>query len=174
MTERRYRRASAVLLLLATGFAAWFGYGWYAAAHDQSAAFGQSRDRVLAAGEQAVQNLNTLDYRNVSSGLKVWLDSTTGDLHTQLTQGSSTFTSQVQQAKSVTTASVLDGAVTQLDDRAGTASVMVALRITVQTGSGTPAVKESRMLGQLTRTASGWKLSALEQAPVGTATAPAN
>lgn len=169
--RRRPRRpllAAALTLAVAAAVAAALtGWSWYGAAHDGDASFARSRDAVLAAGEQAVQNLNTLDHNDLDHGLDIWEASTTGDLHSQLTQGRTDFAKQVQQAQTVSTAKVLSGAVTELDTRTGKASVMVALRITVQAPKAKPAVKESRMLGELTRTADGWKLSALGQAPTG-------
>jgi Mce-associated membrane protein len=47
--------------------------------------------------------------------------------------------------------------------------MMVAVQITVTPASGTPVTKQSRLLGTLARTPSGWKLSALGQVPVGAA-----
>ncbi|MEV0090793.1 hypothetical protein [Streptomyces sp. NPDC050738] len=155
------------LALLAAGAAGWGGWSWYAAAHDDSAGYAQARDDALQAGEQAVQNMNTLDYKQLARGLDSWEASTTGDLHKQLTDGRTQFEKQIQQAKTVSTAKVLSGAVTELDERTGKASVMVALRITVTAPKGKPAAKESRLLGELTRTSAGWKLSNLAQAPVG-------
>ncbi|MFI0899343.1 nuclear transport factor 2 family protein [Streptomyces sp. NPDC020983] len=167
-TGRRPLLAVALALAVAAAVAAAItGWSWYGAAHDDDASFARTRDTVLAAAEQAVQNLNTLDHSDLDHGLDIWESSTTGDLHTQLTQGRAAFAKQVQQARTTTTAKVLSGAVTELDTRTGRASVMVALRITVQAPEQQPAVKESRMLGQLTRTAAGWKLSALGQAPTG-------
>ncbi|WP_406499326.1 hypothetical protein OG936_31430 [Streptomyces sp. NBC_00846] len=160
--------AVAIGLTVAAAVAAgWGGVSRYDAAHDDSAAYAQARDDALAAGEQAVQNMNTLDHRKLATGLDGWEESTTGDLHRQLVDGRDAFVKQIQQAKTVSTAQILSGAVTELDDRAGKAGVMVALRVTVTAPKGKPAVKESRMLGQLTRTSEGWKLSALGQAPVG-------
>ncbi len=45
--------------------------------------------------------------------------------------------------------------------------MLVALRVTVEASDGTRTDKDSRMLGELTRTDGRWKLSALGQAPVG-------
>lgn len=159
--------AAIALTVAAAGAAGWGGWSWYDAAHDDSAAYAQARDDALAAGEQAVQNMNTLDHQKLEQGLDRWEDSTTGDLHQQLVDGRDAFAKQIESAGTVSTAQVLSGAVTELDDRAGRAAVMVALRVTVTAPKGEPAVKESRMLGQLTRTSDGWKLSALGQAPVG-------
>ncbi|MGF1241133.1 nuclear transport factor 2 family protein [Streptomyces sp. NPDC004684] len=155
------------LVLVAGGFAAWAGWDWYTAAHDDSAAYAVQRDRALAAGEQAVQNLNTLDHDDLDHGLDLWESSTTGELHDQLASGRAQFAEQVKAAKTVTTARVLSGAVTELDDRAGRARVLVALRVTVKASGGKSTEKDSRMLGELTRTGGRWKLSALGQAPVG-------
>lgn len=159
--------AAIVLTVAAAVCAGWGGWSWYGAAHDDAAAYASTRDDALAAGEQAVQNMNTLDHQRLDQGLDTWEESTTGDLHQQLVEGRGGFVKQIKEAKTVSTAKVLSGAVTELDGRAGKASVMVALRITVTAPEGKPAVKESRMLGQLTRTSGGWKLSALGQAPVG-------
>ncbi|MFD3562199.1 nuclear transport factor 2 family protein [Streptomyces sp. NPDC058686] len=159
--------SALALVLVAGGVAAWAGWSWYGAAHDDSAAYATSRDDVLEAGEQAVQNLNTLDHRRLDSGLDLWESSTTGDLHSQLVKGRDEFAAQVKTAKTVSTAKVLSGAVTELDQRAGRARVMVALRVTVRASGQKATDKDSRMLGELIRTGGRWKLSALGQAQVG-------
>ncbi|MFJ7120438.1 nuclear transport factor 2 family protein [Streptomyces albogriseolus] len=159
------------LALVAGGLAAWAGQDWYGAAHDDRAAYAVQRDEALAAGEQAVQNLNTLDHRDLDQGLDLWEASTTGELHEQLGSGRADFAERVREAKTVSTARVLSGAVTELDERAGRARVLVALRVTVRASDGTRTDKDSRMLGELTRTDGRWKLSALGQAPVGGAPA---
>jgi Mce-associated membrane protein len=158
-----------VLTVLAAGFAAWSGWAVYRASNAGPPASAQLRDRVLQAGEQAVQNFNTLDYRKVAAGLALWEQSSTGPLHTEIAAGRAQFTSQIEQTKTVTTARILDGALTALNPKAGTASIMVAVQITVTPASGTPVTKQSRLLGTLARTPSGWKLSALGQVPVGAA-----
>jgi len=90
-------------------------------------------------------------------------------LHTEILAGRAQFTSQIEQTKTITTARILDGALTALNPRAGTASIIVAVQITVTPAGGSPVTKQSRLLGTLTRTRSGWKLSALGQVPVGAA-----
>lgn len=159
--------AALALAVCAAGAAGWGGWLRYEATHDDAASFAQARDDARAAGEQAVQNMNTLDHRSLEKGLDSWEQSTTGDLHSQLVDGRDAFAEQIAAARTVSTAKVLSGAVTELDQRAGRAGVMVAIRVTVTAPKGEPAVKESRLLGSLTRTADGWKLSALGQAPVG-------
>ncbi|QKW06246.1 hypothetical protein HUT18_07355 [Streptomyces sp. NA04227] len=167
LTVQPLLAAALVLALLAGVSAAWAGWSWYDAAHDDSASYAAERDAALAAGEQAVQNLNTLDHRSLARGLDLWEQSTTGELHQQLVDGRGQFESQVKQARTVTTAEVLSGAVTELDERAGRARVLVAVRVTVRAPEAEPADKDSRMVGELTRSAGRWKLSALGQAPIG-------
>ncbi|MEW1929378.1 hypothetical protein [Streptomyces sp. NPDC088360] len=151
----------------ALGFAGWAGSTWYAAAHDDSARFAQTRDEVLAAGEQAALNMNTLDHRDLERGLDTWEQSATGSLLDELRKGRPEFEKQVRTARTVTTAEVLSGAVTELDEREGRAGVLIAMRITVDPPKKKPSTKESRLLGELTRTGDGWKLSGLGQAPAG-------
>ena len=158
-----------VLAILAALFAAWSGWSWYRASTAGPPPDAQLRDQVLQAGEQAVQNFNTLDSRKVAAGLALWEQSSTGPLHAEIIAGHSQFTQQIESTKTVTTARILDGALTALNPKAGTASIMVAVQITVTPASGSPVTKQSRLLGTLTRTSSGWKLSALGQVPVGAA-----
>ncbi|WP_373298580.1 hypothetical protein [Streptomyces melanogenes] len=177
MTSRARRRpsrtaATGLAAALACAFAVWTGGSWYAVARDERAAFARTRDEVLQAGEQGVQNMNTLDHGDLAHGLDLWEESATGDLLKELKDSRKQFERQVESAGTTTTAKVLSGAVTELDERAGRARVMVAIRITVVAADRKSNTKDSRMLGELSRTPAGWKLSRLGQAPVGDAPAP--
>lgn len=165
MTDDTLRRTATALLTLAALFAAWAGWSWYAAADDDGYAYSRTRAEVLQAGEQAVQNLNTLDYRHLGPGLKTWQDSTTSDLYRQITQGRAAFEEQVKKARTITEARILDAAVAELDERSGKARILVAVEITVTPPDGDPVTKQSRLVGKVTRTPAGWKLSELGQAP---------
>jgi Mce-associated membrane protein len=158
---------AVVLLILAIAFAAWSGWYWLSAPRPPAQA--ATRDQVLRSGEQAVLNFNTLDYRHVSQGLRLWEQSSTGALRHEISAGQTTFAQQILNAKTVTTARILDAALTRLDLRAGTARIIVAIQITVTPDRGKAVVKQSRLIGQLVHTATGWKLSALTEAPVGAA-----
>lgn len=169
---RRWQRdpllaAAGVLLAAAVVFAAWSGWSWLSA--PRVSADAQVRDQALQAGEQAVLNFNTLDYRTVGQGLKLWEQSSTGSLHNEVVAGQASFEQQIEQAKTITTARILDGALTGFNVRSGTASVIVALQVTVTPARGQAATKQSRLAGELTQTPSGWKLSSLGQVPVGAA-----
>jgi Mce-associated membrane protein len=161
--------AALVLVILAAAFAGGAGWSWYSAAHSGPPASAQVRDQVLQAGEQAVLNFNTLDYRKVAQGLALWEQSSTGTLHDEIVAGRTQFAREIQQTKTITTARILDGALTSLNARSGTASFIVAVQITVTPAKGAPVTKQSRLAGRLTRTGAGWKLSALGQVPVGAA-----
>src|SRR5436305_1888531 len=109
---------SVALVIIAAGFAAWSGWSWYQAGHSGSAAGARVRDEVLREGQQAVQNFNTLDYRRLGHGLNLWEASSTGTLHGQIASGRARFEQEVRQAKTVTTATVLEAALTSLNQQA--------------------------------------------------------
>lgn len=163
------RMTAIVVTLIAAIAAAWSGWSWYGAEHDDSLAYSAARDEALQNGEQAIQNLNTLDYRALDKSLQSWVDSSTGDLQRDITQGRAGFEQKMREAQTVSTAKVLEGAVTELDDRSGKARVIVAVEVTVTPPKGDPVVKRNRLIGELTRTRAGWKLSAVAPAPVGNA-----
>ncbi|MFF4242632.1 hypothetical protein ACFYYL_42780 [Actinomadura geliboluensis] len=161
-------RIASLVTLIAAGAAAWFGWSYHAASGDDSMAFAAERDRVLAVAGQEIVNLNTLDYRQVDAGLKVWQDSATAQLYDQIVQGRERLKTEVQKAKTTSTAKILESGLTELDTRAGKAAVIAAVRITITGADGKPVDNTRRFAGQLTRTSDGWKLSALGQAPTGT------
>lgn len=161
-------RIASFVTLIAAGAAAWFGWSYHAASGDDSLAYAAERDRVLAVAGQEIVNLNTLDYRQVDAGLKVWQDSATAQLYDQIVQGGERLKSEVQKAKTTSTAKILESGLTELDTRAGKAAVIAAVRITITGADGKPVDNTRRFAGQLTRTSDGWKLSALGQAPTGT------
>jgi Mce-associated membrane protein len=150
-----------------------FGGWWLSAALSGSTRTAAVRNDALRAGEQAVQNFNTLDYRNVGAGLDLWLRSSTGTLNQQINSGRAAFTTEIQQAKTITTAQVLDGAVTELNENQCKARVIVALQVNITPPTGSPASKQVRIQGDLAGTpgnggCSTWKLAAIQQVPVGT------
>jgi Mce-associated membrane protein len=155
--------AGVALVTVAVVAAATFGALWAVAAHDSSRAFSQLRDDALRAARQGSINLTTLDYRHVQQGLNRWKDSTTGSLYSQLTSGSTTFAKQAVQAKAISTGTVKDGVITDLDEHAGKASALVYMNVLVSAAGSKPTTKLLPLLWQLTLTGSGWKLSALDQ-----------
>ncbi|GAB3280580.1 hypothetical protein GCM10027589_07610 [Actinocorallia lasiicapitis] len=164
----RLRWASAALALAALACAIWTGQGWYAAAHDTDLRYSEVRDEVLAAASQQIQNLGTLDHRTAEADLNRWQDASTGALYQQIVQGRTSALAALAEAKTVTTAKVLELGLTELDDHAGKARLLVAESLSITPPSGAPQLKFRRLIAELTRTATGWKVSGLGEPPTPT------
>jgi len=150
---------STVIAVLGGGAAAWYGWSWWSAANDGSLSYARTRDDVLRIGQQAIANFNTLDSGHADEGLKRWEASATGSLLDEITNNYASYVQRAQDAKMVSTAKILDGAVTELDLHAGKAMVIAAVDITVTPAGGQAVDKRNRFQGELTRTTAGWKLS---------------
>jgi Mce-associated membrane protein len=157
--------AAVALVVAATAVAGWFGVAWVRAANDDSLSFSQVRDEVNRVGQAAIVTMNNLDYRTVDQGLKDWETATTGDLHNEILKGKKSSRDAIVSAQSVTKATVLSSAVSELDDRAGQASVLVALKVNVTVKGQQPTDKFMRLAGKLQRTGDGWKLYQIGQVP---------
>ena len=157
--------AAVVLLVAAVAVAGWFGVAWFRAANDDSLSYSRTRDEVNRVGSNAVVTMNTLDYRRVDQGLSDWEAATTGALHDEIVKGRKTSRDAIVQAQSVTKATPLSSAVSELDDRAGQASILVALKVNVTVKGQQPADKYMRLSGKLQRTDDGWKLYEIGQVP---------
>jgi Mce-associated membrane protein len=150
-----------VAVVLATLAAAVFGTLWAQAASSGSLALARDRDAVLADARQAAVNLNTLDYRNVDAGLDRWEQSSTGQVLTEFQQNRDQYAKLVRESRRATVATVPAAAVTELDEHAGVARVLVAVDVTVTPEGQAPAVTRQRLQVEMTRTPSGWKVSLL-------------
>ena len=155
------RRGLVVAVGLAAAAAAVFGALWAFAATSTTLALARDRDAALADARQAAVNLNTLDYRNVAAGLDLWQQSSTGEVLAEFQQNREQYAKLVQESRRATVASVADAAVTELDERAGVARVLVAVDVTVTPEGQVPAVTRQRLQMEMTRTPAGWKTSRL-------------
>ncbi|MFL6118300.1 hypothetical protein [Actinophytocola sp.] len=126
-----------------------------------------SRDAALTAGREAITILNTLDYRTLDADLDEWERVTTGALHDEIVTGRAQSENAVTEAKSVTKPAVLAAAVAEVDEQAGTATVLVALRINVATTGAAPTDRYMRLKGTLSRTGEDWKLDSIGQVAYG-------
>ncbi|TDV45565.1 hypothetical protein [Actinophytocola oryzae] len=160
-----FMTVAVALLVAAAAVAGWYGVSWFNASNDDSLSFSRTRDEVNRVGQAAIVTMNTLDYRSVDQGLKDWESATTGDLHNEVVKGKKDSRDAIVAAQSVTKATVLSSAVSELDDRAGQASVLVALKVNVAVKGQQPADKYMRLAGKLQRTADGWKLYEIGQVP---------
>lgn len=162
------------LVVIAAVCAGWFGWSWHqstasASTGGTSSSGGSSAavQQALRQGEQDVQAFNTLSYKDLAGGLSRWQAASTGVLREETTKGWPGFAKQVSKAKTVTTATILDAALTALDQQKHTASIIAAVQITVTPAKGSAATKRNRLEGTLTKTSAGWKLSGLSVVPVG-------
>lgn len=157
------------LVVIAAACAGWFGWSWHqssaSASISPSTAGSAAVAQALRQGEQDVQAFNTLSYKDLAGGLRRWQAASTGVLRQETTKGWSGFAKQVSKAKTITSATILDAAITSLNQH--TAGIIAAVQITVTPAKGPAATKRNRLEGTLTHTASGWKLSSLSVVPVG-------
>jgi Mce-associated membrane protein len=159
-------RALAALVALAAIAALFFGGRWALALGDEGLQLAAEREAVLVDARQAAINLNTLDYNNVKAGLDLWEQTSTGMVLDEFRANRAEYEQVVTQAKRVTTATVPDAAVAELDVRAGTARVLVAVSVEVRPEGQAPVVTRQRLEVEMTRTDQGWKASRV--APVRT------
>ncbi|MQA10054.1 MAG: hypothetical protein GEU98_16165 [Pseudonocardiaceae bacterium] len=155
------------ILAFAAVFVGWAGWSWISASNDDSLEYASARDEVLRAGRQHVIELTTLDHDNVDKGIARWLASSTGALRDELASTDAKTKKSLREAKTVANGKVLDAAVTELDLDAGTATMLASVEITVSEQGSEPTSQRNRFTVQLARTDGGWKLSALDQVPVG-------
>lgn len=155
------------VVVLALAFAGWGGWTWWQAGTDDSLAYATARDEVLAAGRTQVATLTTLDAHDVDGGIQKWLAVSTGGLRDQLAATDATTRKTLADAGTVATGRVLDAAVSELDTRTGTAKLLVSVEISSVTDGSPPVAKRNRFVAGMSLVDGGWKLSALDQVPLG-------
>jgi len=166
-TSRRLLWIGVAALVVAVAFAGWAGFSWWRAADDDALRYAQARDDVLAAGRSHVTLLTTLDYHDIDGGIRSWLAVSTGPLREQLTRTEESTKQTLREAGTVATGRVLDAAVSELDERAGTAKLLVSVEIATQQQGSAAASKRNRFVVGMSRLDGEWKLSALDQVPLG-------
>nr|WP_202447427.1 hypothetical protein [Streptomyces sp. SID5468] len=145
-----------------------FSGWWYAAARTDSAlSYGTARDAVLAAARLQITRLGSVDAGHVDAGLGQWLDATTGPLHDQLGRTRASDAAGLRKSGNSARTTVTDAAVTELDDRAGTARAIATVTVRITPRDGTATTDRKRFEAALARTPAGWKLTALSAVPVG-------
>lgn len=157
-------RALAVLMAVAAVVAAFFGVRWALAFGDDGLELSGQRDAVLLDAQQAAINLNSLDFTHVDAGLDLWEQTSTGPLLDEFRANRAEYSKVVTDSKRITTATVADAAVAELDVRAGTARVLIGVDVKVVPQGQDPVVTRQRLQLEMTRTDAGWKASRL--APV--------
>jgi len=166
---RPTRRAlwTAGLLAAALLFCACAGWLHWRAHTDADLAHSRARDQALAAGRTHLATLNTIDAGHITAGLRDWRAATTGPLRDQLRRSAAKDAAALRERGTDARARVTAAALTGLDTRAGTATLIAPVRISTTTRAGSPATDRKRMRAGLERTPDGWKLTSLAPVPVG-------
>lgn len=172
----------SALALAVAAVAVWFSVAWLNSSSDRSAAntsltsantelqrteqssagaAAKARDKVAEAGRAGIVVFQTLDYRHVEEGLDQWEKTSTGALHDDVVNRRAGSEQSIEAAKTVTTAEVLSAALTDLDDKAGTAAMIAAVKVLVNTDGKAPQSKFLRVQAGLQRVGDGWKLNAI-------------
>jgi Mce-associated membrane protein len=159
-------RAVQVAAVVAAVAAIVTGVLWLVTSLSGAAQLASDRDAALAAAQQAAINLNTLDYHDPNKGLDLWIQSSTGGVRDEFTNNRDTYAKIVADSKRVTQAKATDAAVSELDERAGIARVLVGIDVEVTPDGQQPVTTRQRLQVEMTRTDAGWKVSKL--APVRT------
>lgn len=139
---------------------------WRDADTDPDLARAQLRDQAIIEGTSAVETMNSMDYRDVPTGLKAWLSVTTGVLHDQLTQIGEDERKLLADPGMIAKGHVVEAALTQLTDR--TATLIAAVETTVQEKDPAkePTVKRNRYSADLVLVGGTWKIENLAPVPV--------
>jgi Mce-associated membrane protein len=152
---------AAVLAVLAAGFTGW---SWWRAASDDSAARGRERDAVLAAAGPALVTLNTIDYRSAGADVDRWIAATAGQYGKDLSGDRQVQIDRATTAKTVSTASLVQAAVTEIDVAKGTARLLAVLDVRVSTGGGAVSPRLNRLTVDVSRSDAGWKIAGVQAA----------
>ena len=160
----RSSRAWQVAVAVAAVLAVAAGVLWLTTLLSPDRRLAEVRDDVLVSARQSAISLNTLDWHDVDGGLDRWQSVSTGAVLDEFTQNRRQYAQFVAQARRTTTATVSAAAVSELDERAGVARVLVGVDVQVTPDGGQPIPTRQRLQLEMTRTDSGWKVSKL--APV--------
>jgi Mce-associated membrane protein len=153
--------AAAVLAVLAAAFSGW---SWWRAASDDSLARGRERDAVLTAAGPELVTLNTIDYRNAGADVDRWIAATTGQYGKDLSGDRQVQIERASTAKTVSTASLVQAAVTEIDVAAGKARLLAVLDVRVSTAGGAITPRMNRLTVDVARSGSDWKVAGVQAA----------
>jgi Mce-associated membrane protein len=159
-----------LVLVLAGLLVAVLGLGaWWFTQDDAAYALAEERDALTVEATQAIEVLNTLDHREIEEGIADWRAVATGTLADQLGSVTEDEMTLLAEQQKISTGTVLDAAVLDLDD--DTATVLAAVEVSVVDDSGDgedaePEVKRNRFSAELEKVDGEWKLASLQQVPV--------
>ncbi|WP_156365178.1 hypothetical protein [Sciscionella sediminilitoris] len=174
-----YLIGSVVLLVIALGFAVYFGLAWIRASTSQDTQYATAREDVLRVGGQTAINVTTIDYRRLDQLKGELENSTTGDLHEQVGKTIDKYKKQMGDTKLITRSDLVESAVVNLDTHANTASILAVVNSTNETqqsgdknsddkNKAAPKSQRLPITVNLTRADGNapWKASSVSGAPV--------
>ncbi|TXS07575.1 hypothetical protein EAO73_02750 [Streptomyces sp. col6] len=170
MNPRNRTLGGWAVLLIAALVCALGGWSYAQVRGDDDLSYSKSRDAALADGRQALARLNSLDGKDATSvdaGLSGWLDSATGPLYDQLKRTRKKDAADLKQAGATARGKVTDAALTELDDRTGTALMIATVDVEVTPRTGKAGTERKRFEATLARTGDGWKIKALTALGIG-------
>jgi Mce-associated membrane protein len=156
------------LTLAALAFCAVAGRAYWQARDNPTTAYARARDAALADGSRDVAALSSMDALHIDSGLTTWLGASTGPLHDELRRTGGQNRTALRKAGTTVRGTVTDAALTALDTRAGTATLIATVQVESAPRTGSTTTDRKRFEAGLARTPAGWKLTALTAVPVGT------
>jgi Mce-associated membrane protein len=134
------------------------------AEHDESIKVSRVREEVTQAAQRGIVTFHSLDYHKADETVDAWAAASTGPLHDEVVGRRANSKQAIEAAKTVAKPEVLSLAVTDLDDRAGTATAIAAVKVDViAEGQSGQAPKYLRIQASLQRTGDGWRLSGIGQ-----------
>lgn len=155
------------ILVVALLACAGFGSAWALGANDAGTQRAELRDDALQGGRKAVSAFNSMDHRDIEGGLDRWEAHSTGALREEVRNGREPFTEQIEKAKTITNAKVLDAGITELDEAGQKATMLAVVEMNVQAEEQQPSSKRQRYRAELAHEGDDWKLSRLSLVPVG-------
>jgi len=124
-----------------------------------------TRDDVVRAGGDGARVFNTVRVATFDADYDAWEAVATGELLDLLRTDRAVNREKFLAAGTSTTGHVLAAAAERIDADRGTATVLVALRVTTESAAA-PTETLVRVVVTVTRTADGWRLSGIDHAPI--------
>ena len=128
------------------------------------------RDLVARTAARQVAALNSMDSGQVDVSLSRWLEASTGSLHDQLQRDRPFARAKFVKAGTTASGTVTGLAVTDMDLHAGRATVLVAVRVKVTSGTALDGSEQRKryQAGMIRTRAGDWRVTSLIAVPAGT------
>ncbi|MGD9987482.1 hypothetical protein [Pseudonocardia sp.] len=161
------RRGLSIAVVLGAVLVLVTGVLWIVAATSATTRVAEDRDAALVAARQAAATVTSVDKNDPNATLARWESVATDAQLDEFRTSHDQYAQMIGQFPASAHGTVTDAAVGELDERAGTARVIVGMDVALDDGGKTPPTRQ-RLQMQMKRTDDGWKV--VKIAPVGGAT----